>query len=69
MTPALSTPFKKPRLAGGAVALKNGGDAIKRRLANVGQWGSGVYAEHVVGFCAGERAISGFAAEAETAPF
>jgi hypothetical protein len=24
------------------------------------QWGSGVYAEHVVGFCAGERAISGF---------
>ena len=35
-------------------------DAITRRLANVGQWGSGVYAEHVVGFCAGERAISGF---------
>ena len=42
--------------------------AITRRLTNVGQWG-GVYAEHVVGFCAGERAISGFAAEAETAPF
>ena len=60
MTPALSTPCKKPRLAGGAVALKNGGDAITRRPANVGQWGSGVYAEHVVGFCAGERAISGF---------